>query len=254
MNDLKMKDLNQRYADLVRKRYEENVECGKKAVEYLESSTAVYHGVPVACLYMPKLYSDDVWEYLNDVSNTTCKILDKVIRRYLSDPEYRKLFPFSPELEELILLEAGYPRLLPIARLDIFLNEEDYSFSFCEFNADGASTMNEDREANLSIQNSDALTKMRENYNIESFELFDSWVQEFVDIYESYEGKKVKSPRVIISDFMEGATANEFIEFKKAFQRAGLEADICEIRDFVYENGELRTPDGKKVDAVYRAW
>ena len=61
-----MKDLNQQYAKLVREQYEENVIAGKAAVEYMEASTAVYRGVPVACLYMPKLFSESAWDYLNE--------------------------------------------------------------------------------------------------------------------------------------------------------------------------------------------
>jgi len=246
-----MKDLNLQYVELIRERYEESLICGKAAVDYMNNSTAVYDDIPVACLSLPKLFSKSAWEHLKQASDTICIILDKVIERYLEDSDYRKLFPFSSDLEKLILSEAGYPRLLPIARLDIFFNEDDFSFQFCEFNADGASAMNEDRELNIALQNCDALSKMREEYNIDSFEFFDSWAREFIDIYGSY-NRKVESPRIVITDFMNKATKNEFIEFQKAFQKAGLETDICEIRDFSYSDNVLRTPDGKKVDAVYR--
>jgi len=246
-----MKDLNLRYAEIIRERYEENSASAKDAIAHMEAGSAIYRGVPVACLYMPKLFSEAAWEHLQQAAATICTILDKVIQRYLDDAMYRKLFPFSTELEQLILTEAGYPRLLPIARLDIFFNEEDFSFQFCEFNADGASAMNENREINAALQQSDALIKMREAYDITAFEYFDSWVKEFMEIYGSYH-KKVASPSVVIADFMEGATVNEFIEFKDAFLRAGIDCDICEIRELVCVDGELRTPDGKKVDAVYR--
>ena len=55
----------------------------------------------------------------------------------MEDEKYRKLFPFSKELEELILCDSGYSQPLPIARIDLFFNEDDFSFKFCEFNADG---------------------------------------------------------------------------------------------------------------------
>ena len=246
-----MKSLNEKFAQLVHEYPEENFKSGQAAVEYMENSTAIYKGIPVACLYAPKLFSADAWDALQKAAEAICGILDKVIRRYLGDPQYRKLFPFPKELEELILTDAGYPRLLPIARLDIFFNEEDYSFKFCEFNADGASAMNEDREINIALQQSHALQEMRKDHEITTFEFFDSWVREFADIYSSY-ANKVESPRIVITDFMEGATSNEFIQFQKAFRKAGYTTDICEIRDFSYSGGKLRTPDGKQVDAIYR--
>ena len=236
-----MRELNECYADIIRNRYEENVISGKDAVKHMENSTAVFRGVPVACLYMPKLFTQPAWDYLNEAANTIITIIDKVINRYMVDTEYRKLFPFPKELEELILTEAGYPRMLPIARLDIFFNEEDFSFQFCEFNADGASGMTECLEINAAVQKSDAFSEMSKMYNISTFELFDTWVHEFMNIYNSYD-KKVENPRVVISDFMDKATPNEFKEFQKAFQRAGIHADICDIREL----------DFSKLDAIYR--
>ncbi|MCL1998808.1 MAG: hypothetical protein FWG65_08580 [Turicibacter sp.] len=244
-------EISSRYLQIVRDNYESNVESGNAAVQYMHNSTAIYKGLPVDCLYMPKLFSKDVWDYLCGAADTICKILDKVIERYLDDAEYRKLFPFSAELEELILTEAGYPRLLPIARLDIFFNEEDFSFKFCEFNADGASAMNEDRELNIAISNSHAMQSIKNEYRITSFEFFDSWVREFADIYGKYDNA-VSNPQIVIADFIDSTVPNEFIEFKKAFEKAGFRADICEIRQLTYKGGILQTPEGKKIDVIYR--
>ena len=246
-----MKELNEKYSEIIRERFNENIKSGNAAVKYMEASTAVYHGKPVACLYMPKIFSREAFEFLQKAANEICAILDKVIIQYLNDTEYRKFFKFPPELEALILSEAGYTRLLPIARLDIFFNEDDFSFQFCEFNADGASAMNEDREINIAISQSDAFIKMSNAHELQSFELFDSWVREFSEIYASY-NKKADSPRIAIIDFMENATSNEFIEFQKAFQRVGYDTEICDIRELKYLNGFLQTPGGKKIDTVYR--
>jgi glutathionylspermidine synthase len=246
-----MKKLNEKYAEIIRARFEENVISGNAAVKYMESSTAIYHGEPVVCLYMPKIFPREAYEFLQEAARQICVILNKVIARYLEDKSYRKLFPFTPELEELILCEAGYPCLLPIARLDIFFNEEDFSFKFCEFNADGASAMNENREITIAASRSDAFIEMNKLCKLQGFELFDSWVREFAEIYSKY-GKKTENPRIAIVDFMENATLNEFEEFRKAFQKAGYATEIAEIRSLKYVNGNLQTPDGKKIDAIYR--
>ncbi|MCL2203915.1 MAG: hypothetical protein FWB88_08250 [Defluviitaleaceae bacterium] len=246
-----MKALNEKYEQILRERYEENLAGGKAAVHYMENSTAICRGIPVACGYIPKLFSPKAWARLNQAAQTIYAILDKVIRRYLEDAEYRKLFPFPAELEELILTEAGYPQLLPIARLDIFFNEADFSFQFCEFNADGSSAMNENRELDIALRHCDAMEKMRETHEITSYELFDSWAREFMDIYRTY-NKKIDAPRIAITDFMEKGTPNEFIQFKLAFERAGYETEICDIRDLTYSNGKLNSPCAKQIHAIYR--
>ena len=246
-----MKELNEKYAQIVQNRLEENLLSGRKAQEYMENSTAIYRGEPVACLYMPKVFSAAAWEFLQKAAEDICGILDKVTARYLADAEYRKLFGFEKELEELILADAGYSRLLPIARLDIFFDENDFSFKFCEFNADGASAMNEDREINTAIAESDAMLQFSQEYDVQRFEFFDSWVREFLSNYAEF-SSSAGIPRVAIADFMDNATPNEFLEFQKVFRKAGVECEIVEIRDFVYADGHLQTPDGKKIDAIYR--
>jgi hypothetical protein len=92
---------------------------------------------------------------------------------------------------------------------------------------------------------------MAENYSCGSFELFDSWVETVGEIYAQYEKKK-EDPYVAIVDFMEYATVNEFVEFQKAFERAGYRAEICEITKLSYENGRLVSPKGEEIDIVYR--
>ena len=246
-----MRDLNDRYRLYVQERFEQNVKSGLDAVEYIKNSTAIYKGKPVPCLYMPKLFSVEAHEHLERAARTVVTILEKVMAKYMSDPGYRTLFPFPKPLEDLILSEAGYPCLLPIARIDIFLNEDDFSFKFCEFNADGSSAMNEDRELNLAIKDADAMQKMGERYVFQNFEFFDSWVQVFAGIYDTYD-KKVKNPNIIITDFINGDVSTEFIEFKKAFERAGYDAEIVDVRSLSYEGGILRTSGGKRVNAIYR--
>ena len=54
--------------------------------------------------------------------------------------------------EELILRADPAVSLLPMARIDFFYNEQTGAYKYCEFNTDGTSAMNEDRELNLAQQ------------------------------------------------------------------------------------------------------
>ena len=246
-----MMDLNRKYEQIVRDRFKENIKSGAEAVEFIKNSTAIYKGEPVPCLYMPKIFSEDAHRFLEKSAETIYGVLEKVIKRYLNEPKYRTLFPFPKQLEELILSEAGYPCLLPIARIDIFLNEEDLSFKFCEFNADGSSAMNEDRELNRALANADAMKVMKEEYDFAVFEFFDSWVKVFMDIYGTYVNR-VEKPSILITDFIKGDVSTEFVEFENAFTRAGIDACIADVRSLRYENGILMTRERKRIHAIYR--
>jgi glutathionylspermidine synthase len=157
------------------------------------------------------------------------------------------------------LHRPAYSTLLPVCRLDIFLNEETGGFKFCEFNADGSSAMNENAELYRTYRNTLLYREMDERYEQHMFELFDSWVETFLRIYaegqdqEGQEKDEAALPAVAIVDFLEkGSSAAEFTAFREAFERAGCQAFVAEIRDMRYENGRLLTGDGHPVDAVYR--
>ena len=252
MLQIGMKEINDQYIKEVEDNFAINQLTNKTQLEYLDNSTAKYHGMTISYLYVPKLFPDHVVDYLSDQVTMIYSILDKVIKEYLTHADYRALFGFDKRLEELILIDRLYETTLPIGRVDIFLNEEDLSYKFCEFNADGSSSMNDDRELNISIQYTDAYRKMQERYDLSSFELFDSWVEEFMNVYSTYQ-KKVEKPKVAIVDFLEkGASLEEFEQFSKSFKKAGYQAEVCEIRDLRYVDGQLYSPSGMQIDAIYR--
>lgn len=239
------------YKQIVDSNLKKNIESAKKQQEYIKKYTARYHGYYVHTLYMPKMFTEKMTKFIFSAANTMYKILEKVITEYRENPEYRKLFGFDERLEKLILRKQHYDCLLPITRIDIFFNEDDFSFKFCEFNADGSSAMNEDKELNQAIRLTDAYNEFTKTYDVRTFELFNSWVKAFTDIYKTYD-KVTDNPYIAIVDFFNGDISREFTAFRQAFTDNGFECEICEITDLRYENGRLISPTGHCIDAVYR--
>ena len=235
--------------------------------EAIKESELSYHGNPVKMLYLPKAFTPEGLALVRSAGEKMWEILIKVMRRYIDCPAYRKLFGFAPELEEMILNLPSYDCLLPLCRLDIFWNEKSGDFAFCEFNADGASAMNENRVMNDLLSRSRIYRDLEETYEIEGFELIDSWVKTFLSICASDpnltdrlqqlpEGRSAEKgdlPNVAVVDFLENAISlSEFDRFAQAFRRAGCRAQIAEIRDLVYDGTFLYTKEGMRVDAIYR--
>lgn len=243
--------IQNRYMELMEEDLESHRMTAKKANDYIRNSTAKYHGRCVKALYIPKIYTETEEKLFQEIVETICGIFYKVMEEYRKNPEYRKLFGFEERLEQLILRKPTYECPLPIARIDIFLNEETGDFKFCEFNTDGTSAMNEDRELNIAIQRTKAYQQLSEEYELTSYELFDTWVDTFLQIYDTYENKR-EHPRVAIVDFMENATEMEFRIFAESFRKRGVAAEICEIRNMVYRDGVLYSPEGNRIDAIYR--
>ncbi len=246
-----MQSAEECYKKLTDKNFDKSIASAKIQQEYIKKYTARYHGYYVHTLYIPKMFTEEMSEFFSRSANIMYGILEKVIREYKTNAEYRKLFGFEEKLEKLILRPNHYNCELPIARIDIFFNEDDFTFKFCEFNADGSSAMNEDKELNQAIKLTSTYNEFIKKYNVRTFELFNSWVNAFMDIYSTYD-KAVKNPYVAIIDFFNGDISREFTAFKTAFENNGIECEICEITDLKYENGRLISPSGRHINAIYR--
>lgn len=241
--------------EVYRNKINENMEENRKGAlamkEALEKSPLNHNGVLEKTLQIPKVIDEQTVEQFQAITEMTIRVFDKVIEEYRKNPEYRGLFPFSKELEELILLPPAYDGNLAIARLDLFYDKDSGDFRFCEINTDGTAAMYRDLEMRKALGFIPAHKAVEEAFELEPFELFDSWVQTFLSLYGTY-GKKKENPFVVMADFLENATIKEFEEFERSFKKADVDCEICDIRTLKYTDGALYTAQGKKIDAIYR--
>lgn len=223
----------------------------RAAFDYMQNSTAIVHHQVVACSFIPRLFNKKTYDTMKETAETAHRILVKVIEHYLADPEYRRAFDFDPRLEELILLPRGYDSVLPFARVDTFLNEDDYRVKFCEFNADGSSGMNENREITTSVAQSSTFEEFANRHHVEGCELFESWVQAFLDIYATY-ARRVENPRIAICDYLENGVVDEFHIYADLFRQRGAECVVADVRDLRFDGDALYDKDGQRIDAIWR--
>lgn len=228
-----------------------DIDGRRAAFTYMEGSTAIVHHQVVACSFLPRLFNQRTFDTMKHTAETAHRILCKVIQRYLDDPDYRAVFNFDSRLEELILLPRGYDALLPFARVDTFLNEDDYTVKFCEFNGDGSSGMNENREITNSIKTSESYRAFSQNHQVQGCSLFDPWVDEFCAIYQTYQ-HKVENPRFAICDYLENGVVDEFYLFADLFKKRGIDCVVCDVRDLVFDGQQLTTKDGQAINAIWR--
>lgn len=244
--------IREQYVDLIQNNMKKNMEGALALKENMERSPLYFRDrITSKTLQIPRIYTEEDIDRFRHIVKIAYSVFDKVIREYIRDADYRALFPFPKELEELILIPNRYASLLPIARFDIFYHEDTGDFYFCEINTDGTSGMNEDRLQDELILDNPAQQEMRRRYRFRTFELFDRWVRCFLDLYDTYPDR-VKKPNVAIVDFLDSGTVREFQEFARHFQKAGVDCEICDIRSLTYSNGKLYSGSGNVIDAIYR--
>lgn len=244
--------LEYQYHQIIRGKEDLHAPEDRAIKEYLNQSTAKYHNRVVGTLYVPKLFTHRQTRQFDRLIRELYGIFDKVIAHYIADADYRALFGFPKELEELILQQPLYTRNIPMSRIDLFLDEQTGAFKFCEFNTDGASAMNEDRELNLAFAQSLAYKEYAKDHDCHTYELFDSWVDEALQIYREYAHDERALPRVAIVDFLENATINEFYIFKEAFERQGCAVTVCDMRELRFDGKRCYTDEFGTIDLVYR--
>ncbi|MDO5018376.1 MAG: glutathionylspermidine synthase family protein [Lagierella massiliensis] len=235
------------YVDIIKKDTKKYYHDYLNMLESVKNSNAYCNNKPVPTLYQGLFYDGETKDNLNKISKTLMKITRKVTNHYLESEEYRKLFNFSKELENLILHDPGYDIPVPICRYDIFYNSPE-KFKFVEFNTDGSSAMNEDNEIGPILLNNLAMKELSKSYKMENVDLINSWVKASLNIYSRHKNNK---PNVAIVDFLDLGTSIEFKAFKKAYENAGVNCEVVDIRDLEYSNGKLHKGD-YIIDLVYR--
>lgn len=233
---------------------------GRRACwEYLEGSTSRYNDITVYSAYVPRLFDQTTYDLFDRYCTTTHAILVKVIEKYLEDPAFRDVFAYSDRIRDLILLPRDYDSVLPLIRIDLFLNEDTLEAKFCEFNADGSSGMNENREINIGVEASEPFKAFAKEHAVQNCvrATFDGWVDEFLRIYDTYRFK-VEKPHVAIVDFLDHAVVEEFKVFGKLFEQRGIGFSVFDVRELRFDGEKLVGGNaywGKSdvpIDAIWR--
>lgn len=228
-----------------------DVEGRRAAWDRMAAGSAYYHGAPVAFDFIPKLYAAPLREELASVAHTTYAILCKVIEHYLHDPAYRDAFRFDPRVRDLVLLPSGYDEVLPMARFDMLLNESTGRFSFCEFNTDASSGMNESREALHALEAALSFQRFARAHALDDDmdAQFEGWVKTFERIWTSSEGyarwarsSDGEPARMAIVACLDDPKPDEMGELRyymQLFQNAGFACSVFDVRELSFDGKRL---------------
>lgn len=245
---MKQRPVDRDYLAMIESNYDEYKADYEKMVAALSDSEAIYHGEIVPTLYMPRFFPDDHVDCIREIVNKSCRIFHKVIDRYVADGQYREAFGFTPELEELILLETDIPEVFPMARFDLYFSDCD-SYSYIEINTDGSSAMVEDREFVRLFKHTKAYRDFSKRYDLKSFDLVGLWVEAIKAIYQ--EQYQDELPTIAIVDFLEYENL-EFIRFQKEFEKSGMPTVIAQPSELDYRDDGYLYYQDQRIDLVYR--
>ncbi|AEB07118.1 hypothetical protein Corgl_1010 [Coriobacterium glomerans PW2] len=246
---LDARGLQQEYLDIARG-LDGDARSHEAGDSFLVSAGALYHGGPVQWSFVPRIFSKRDLGHLAWIAETMGAIMDKLTRRYLDDPTLRSMFGFTPDLEALTMLSCGYESLLPIARVDIFLNDETGDFKFCELNTDGSSGMLVTEEVSRAYMATETGRRFAERHDLSAFDVYGACAETVIGCYREAAGN-VEFPTIAAVDYAESIAAEEIEVLSRVFPDHGAALRFCDIRDLSYENGVLRDAIGP-IDCVWR--
>ena len=218
---------------------------------YIGSTNALYHGGPIQWSFVPKIFSRRDLGYLAWAAETMGGIMDKVTRAFLERADVRARFGLDPRIEELACAPVAYATPIPIARVDIFLNEETGDFQFCELNTDGSSGMLSATE--VSRANAMSATGRRfaaAHGGVSAFDIYAGCARAVIDCYREA-GGSAGHPVFAAVDYAESIVREEIDEYARVFEGLGASLRFADIRDLRYEGGVLSDGEGP-VDGVWR--
>ncbi len=224
---------------------------------YLRTTHALYHGEPAPWAFTPKIFDDAQFAILKGAAETMGHIMDKVTECYLRDAGFRKRFGFTQTMEDLTLVPAGYSRLIPLARVDVFFNEQTGDFSFCELNTDGSAGMTNTAEITEAIAQSPTYAEFsRRHPTTAAFDVRGGCMQAILDTYGVWCGTRGEGPESLaVVDYADAVSADEVQDFVERFEKLGVRARFADIRDLtiVSVDGRERLVDAQgPIDCVWR--
>ncbi|WP_239284734.1 hypothetical protein [Collinsella sp. An2] len=217
---------------------------------YLAGTNALYHGGPVQWSFVPKVFSRRDVGYLAWIAETMGGIMQKLTRRFIEDAELRRRFGFDARVEGLACCPIPYEVDIPIARVDIFLDERTGDFKFCELNTDGSSGMLVTEEVTRTNLLTQTGRTFAQNHEVHAFDLYSGCADAVLGCIADACGDK-EAPVVVAVDYAESIVAEEIQEFQRVFAGLGATLRFADIRDLHYEDGVLYDTVGP-VDGVWR--
>lgn len=237
-----------------------DVEGRRRGDERLRGSHALYHGEPAPWALTPKIFDKPTIDYLRSSAETMGAIMDKVTRAFRSNDAIRSQFALDPALERLCCLDTGYEQQIPLARVDIFLDEDTGAFQFCELNTDGSAGMVCTDEITRTVRHTPSFREFEANHpGIETFDICEAWVDALLETYRSWSGPGFPDNKpgddytygdetmsLAIVDFAESIDAEDVEHFCALFRERGVHARFADVRDLrliEVKPGRLRLVD-----------
>jgi glutathionylspermidine synthase len=207
----------------------------------------LYGERPIGVALRPHLLDEKQFHTLTQTAQRTASALEKVATAVVQSADLMSQLGLTDVERSLALVDPGFSTAGVTARLDGFVRDDE--IKFVEYNAENPSSLSDQEELNRLLFELPAMATFARRYRLRQFSPVERLLETLLSTYREWGGTAV--PNIVILDWENLPTSNEFVLLRNHFTEHGVPTMICSPDDLEYRSGELRC-GGFRVDLIYK--
>jgi uncharacterized circularly permuted ATP-grasp superfamily protein len=187
-------------------------------------------------------------ERVRGVAETIARVGERVVAAAMADPALLDALGLTDDERRLAAIDPGYERASTASRLDSFLLPD--SLSFAEYNAESPAGLAYTEGLSEVFDALPVMARFREQFGTSFFRLTESLLEALLASYREW-GGRADPPTVLITDWREVPTWNEFEIIQARFESLGVPTVVVEPQRLEFDGHHLIAA-GRRIDLVYR--
>ncbi|MFN8059808.1 MAG: hypothetical protein U0Q12_11675 [Vicinamibacterales bacterium] len=186
--------------------------------------------------------------YVARVGDVMWRLGERVAHQAFDDSSMLAQLRLNDEEAALARIEPGYRTASTASRLDAFLLPD--SLKFAEYNAESPAGLGYSQTLGEVFLDLEVTSRFREHFSIVQHPLMERLLDALIASYREW-GGTATPPRILITDWREVPTWNEFEIIQARFEALGVPTTVADPRDLAFDGSRL-IADGRAIDLVYR--
>src|SRR3954452_21969919 len=219
---------------------------------WLQEHDVVFKGATIPFVLMPHFVSPGQVRRVKHAVTALCRVLDRFCDAYPNDARLREELQLPDIEDQLIRIDAGFPRPMRICRLDAFL--QGYDVKFLEFNADSPAGVGYTDILFQGLRTTIDLPRVRQEFDTAYTPILPELITTLREAYAHVRARHPdlpERPTLALVDADGSPSVPEFRIICAAAKAAGIEAEHATLEDVTYDGSTLHVK-GEPVQLVYR--
>ena len=209
----------------------------------------------ICSVLRPRLLTQAQLAAVEQAATLVGRAIRKVGAATLEQPALLTPYALTPQEQELLTIDPGYPGVSALGRLDGFLAEDGSACWFVESNLESPAGIGYDEAMVDVFDQLEVMREYRKTYHAVALPHRQGLQQLLLDTYHAWGGSG--TPVIAIVDFKGAVTMSEFVHLRDRFTADGIPTVIADPSELEYDGKRIyariaEQPGRTAIDLVYR--